>query len=100
MEMGHRDLQKALKHGPQRSCGLVPELLEAVVACVPLALIEKADRLLQARVGDQLHLRILAGWTGGRDWRQGRHPSGWIRGTFSAWPACGLAACAAGSTRG
>ena len=32
MEFGHGDLQQALEHGPDRSLGLVPELLEAVVA--------------------------------------------------------------------
>jgi hypothetical protein len=32
----------------------VPELFEAVVAGVPLAGIEQADRLLKAWIGDQL----------------------------------------------
>jgi hypothetical protein len=52
--MGDSDLQQSLEHGPQGACGLMPELFEAVVAAVPLAGIEQADRLLKAWIGDQL----------------------------------------------
>ena len=48
MQVRHSHLQDSLKDGPHRPPRLVPELLEAVMAWVPLAGIEQLDRFLQA----------------------------------------------------
>lgn len=56
VEMGHRHLEDSLEHWPHRACSFVPELLEAVVAGVPLAAIEQRDGLPQTGIGHQIVL--------------------------------------------
>ena len=53
MEMGHSDLKNALQAPAARALGFMPELLEAVVAGVPLAGIKKPDGVPEAGIDHQ-----------------------------------------------
>lgn len=74
VEMGHGDLQQTLENGPIGPLGFMPELLEAVVAGIPLPGIEEVDGPLEAGSASS--------------------------SSFTVWRASSPAACAAGSTPG
>jgi len=56
MQMGNSNLENALEHRAFGLQGFVPEGLEAIVAGVPVALVELIDRLPQAGVAGQIRL--------------------------------------------
>lgn len=60
VELGDGNLQKTLQNRPHRTLAFVPELLKTIVAGVPIAGIEQADRLMQPWIRQKLGL--LIGW--------------------------------------
>lgn len=53
VDVGNGDLQDSLENGAQGALGFMPELLETIVAVMPLARIEQRDRLLQSGIHEQ-----------------------------------------------
>jgi hypothetical protein len=53
VQMGHGELEDALKHSAAGALGFMPELLETVVAGIPRTGIKKPDGLPEAGIGHQ-----------------------------------------------
>lgn len=53
VELGDRDLENALQHRPHRPLGLVPQLLESIVAAVPVPFVEAGNGQGQTGIGEK-----------------------------------------------
>ena len=60
MQLGDRGLQQTLQQRSAGSLGFMPELLEAVVAGIPLAPVEQGDGRVEAEIRHQADLLTVA----------------------------------------